>query len=209
MIENIAWLGHASFCLETASRIYIDPWRVSADYPPADVILISHEHYDHFSPSDIERLFTGRTRIIANQRVANQLSDTCKVTVLRPWQSINIGAINIKATPAYTFDDHHPATREDLGFVIAADHYDIYYAGDTDFTPDLEMLRCDIAILPVGAKQGMMTVEETVAFANSLQAPLVIPSHYGTPEGGTLLDAKALETALGSSVKVVFPRAIA
>ena len=202
MLANIHWLGHASFLIDSALTLYIDPFRVPTSLPPADVILITHEHYDHFSLTDIERLSKKDTQIITNQRITEQLSDNHNVVTLRPWQSVNIGQANIKAIPAYTLDDYHPAVREDLGFVVALNRYDIYYAGDTDFVPDLRSLRCDIAILPVSAKEGLMTVEETVAFVKSLQPQVVIPSHYGTSEGGNLIDARALETALGNIAKV-------
>lgn len=202
MLANIHWLGHASFLIDSELTLYIDPFRVPTNLPPADVILITHEHYDHFSLSDIERLSKKNTQIITNQRITEQLPDNYNVVTLRPWQSVNIHQANIKAIPAYTLDGYHPAVREDLGFVIALNRYDIYYAGDTDFVPDLRSLRCDIAILPVSAKEGLMTVEETVAFVKSLQPQVVIPSHYGTTEGGNLIDAKALETALGNIAAV-------
>jgi L-ascorbate metabolism protein UlaG (beta-lactamase superfamily) len=213
MIENIHWLGHASFYMNLGLNLYIDPWRISAQahYPPADVILLTHEHYDHFSPSDIERLTTPSTQIITNQRVASLLDDVTDmgpIVVLRHWQSVNIGAINVKATPAYTFDGYHPPAREDLGFVIAYQHHDIYYAGDTDFVADLRHLRCDVAILPVGAKSGLMTIEESVRFVKSLRPIWVIPSHYGTSQGGSLLDAKALETALQGVAPVAWLNAV-
>ena len=207
MIEHIYWLGHGSFRLNGHQRypcIYIDPWRIPADSPPADAILITHDHYDHFSTLDIERIITPTTQIITNQWVANLLEGVYQVTVLRPWQSINIGDVNIKTTPAYTQDDYHPKDREYLGFVLAMNRYDIYYAGDTDFVPELAAVRCDIAILPVSAKEGMMTILETVDFVASLKPQIVIPSHYGTIEGGTLLDAKALETALDGLAQVQF-----
>lgn len=203
MLEIIHWLGHASFRLDAEQTIYIDPWRLDADSPPADAILITHEHFDHFSITDIERIAKPHTQIITNQRVADLLDDDYQTIILRPWQSLNLGSINIKAVPAYTLDGNHPAPREDLGFVVAINSYDIYYAGDTDFVPDLRQIRCDIAILPVSAKEGLMVIEETVEFVKLLKPMYVIPSHYGTSEGGTLLDAKALETALAGITEVV------
>lgn len=203
MLDMIRRLGHGSFRIEGDTCIYIDPWRLEANSLPADAILITHEHFDHFSINDIERILQPQTKIITNQRVADLLGRDYKAVVLRPWQSININAVNIKAVPAYTLDGNHPAQRDDLGFVIAMNSYDIYYAGDTDFVPDLRQLRCDIAILPVSAKEGLMTIQESVEFVKSLKPMYVIPSHYGTSEGGTLLDAKALETALQGIAEVV------
>lgn len=203
MLETIHWLGHASFRIDTELCIYIDPWRLEANSPPADAILITHEHFDHFSITDIERIAKPHTIIITNQRVVDLLDDDYYTITLRPWQSVNLDSINIKALPAYTLDGNHPAQREDLGFVLAINSHDIYYAGDTDFVPDLRQIRCDIAILPISAKEGLMTIEETVAFVKILKPLQVIPSHYGTAEGGTFLDAKALETALADITEVI------
>lgn len=203
MLETIHWLGHASFRIDAELCIYIDPWRLGANSPPADAILITHEHFDHFSITDIERIAKPHTTIITNQRVVDLLDDDYQTIALRPWQSVNLSSINIKALPAYTLDGNHPAPREDLGFVLAINSHDIYYAGDTDFVPDLRQIQCDIAILPVSAKEGLMTIAEVVDFVKTLKPLKVIPSHYGTSEGGTLLDAKALETALAGIADVV------
>lgn len=204
MIEHIFWLGHGSFRIDGPTRIYIDPWRVPPGSPPADAILISHEHYDHFSPSDIERLVHSQTQIIASEAVAKILGQELPVTSLRPWQSVNVKQANIKGIPAYTFNDYHPATRQDLGFMIAMNHYDIYYAGDTDFVPELKRLRADIAILPVSAKEGIMTITEAAELVKAIRPTYVIPSHYGTPEGGTRLNAQALESAVGANARLVW-----
>ncbi len=205
MIDQIHWLGHASFRIDKAPRIYIDPFRILGDSPPADVILITHEHYDHCSPSDIEKLVQPGTRIISNQAVAEQLRGEFKVEVLRPWQSVNIGRAHIKAVPAYTFDDYHPARRGDLGFVVSVNFYDIYYAGDTDFIPEMKSIGCDIAILPASAKEGLMTVDNARHAVKALRPSYIIPSHFDSPEGGSRLDARALGTAVGDMATVVHP----
>ncbi|PJF41999.1 MAG: Zn-dependent hydrolase [Phototrophicales bacterium] len=209
MIEKIHWHGHATFRIEGTQRIYIDPWRILDDSPPADVILISHEHYDHFSPSDIEKLLQPHTRIIAGEGVAPLVKQEFrKVETLRAWQSLNIERINIKAVPAYTFDDYHPPKRGDVGFVISMDYYDLYYAGDTDLIPEMRSIGCDIAILPVSAKEGMMTIDHARQAVEILRPRYVIPSHYGTSEGGTRLDALALQTAIDGLAEMVWLEAL-
>ncbi len=208
MLDNIFWLGHASFRIEGPPRIYIDPWRITNNNPPADVILITHEHYDHCSPRDIEKLLMPHTRIVAGPGAAQVLKTDFDVEVLRAWQSVNVGRANIKAVPAYTFDDYHPPTRGDVGFMISLNLYDIYYTGDTDFVPELRRLGCDIAILPVSAKEGMMTVDNATDLVETMRPSVVIPSHFGTSEGGTRLDAKALETALQGMADVAWLEAL-
>ena len=204
MIDQIHWIGHASFRIEGKPCIYIDPWRISDGSPLADVILITHDHYDHCSPSDIQKLMNSNTRIIVSESAAPALRDEFQIEILRPWQSVNIDRVNIKAIPAYTFDDYHPPRRGDVGFMISKDFYDIYYAGDTDFIPAMQRFGCDIAILPVSAKEGLMTVDNARRSVETLKPSYVIPSHYGTPEGGNRIDAKALETAISDLAKVVW-----
>lgn len=210
MIDKIHWHGHASFRIEATPRIYIDPWRIVDTDPPADVILITHEHYDHFSPSDIEKLLQPHTRIIAGEGVAPLVQQEFrKVEMLRAWQSLNIGSANIKAVAAYTFDAYHPPKRGDVGFVISIDYYDLYYAGDTDLIPEMQSIGCDIAILPVSAKEGLMTIDNARQAVEVLRPRYVIPSHYGSSEGGTRLDALALETAIDGIAEMVWLEALA
>lgn len=204
MIEHIHWLGHASFRIDGPPRIYIDPFRIPNGSLPADAVLITHEHYDHCSPADIQRILTPQTRLIASEGAARCLGDEYPVTMLRPWQSVNIGRANVQTVPAYTFNTYHPAARGDVGFVIALNRYDIYYPGDTDFVSELRRVRCDITILPVSAKEGLMTIDQAREMVKVLRPTYVIPSHYGAPEGGTFLDAKALETAVADLTKVVW-----
>lgn len=204
MIDQIQWLGHASFCINGSPRIYIDPWRIQDGSPPADVILITHEHYDHCSPPDIEKLMTPDTRLIVGEGVARVLRDEFPLEILRPWQSVNIGRAHIKALPAYTFDDYHPPRRGDVGFMISLNFYDIYYAGDTDLIPEMRTIGCDIAILPVSAKEGLMTIDHARRVVELMRPSFVIPSHFGSPEGGNRIDAKALETAVQDIAEVMW-----
>lgn len=178
MINNIQWLGHASFLIHGTPSIMIDPWRVLYEGTSPDLILISHEHYDHCSPADVNKLIGPNTQVIASRSAAAYLD--CPVTVLRPFQVINFGRTSIKAVPAYTFSGDHPTQREDIGFVISQNYTDIYYAGDTDFVPELRSLRCDIAILPATSQDGQMNAQNAAAFVQSARPRYVIPSHVGT-----------------------------
>lgn len=203
MIEYIDWLGHASFRIQTNPLIYIDPWRVAREAFSADVILVTHDHYDHCSPADVEKLRGPDTKVITNSMAASVLSDAI---VLRPWQVMNVGKASIKAVPAY--NSHHPQAFDGLGFVISIDHYDIYYAGDTDVIPEMNKIRCDIAILPIGGRQ-TMDPEAAIEAVKCLKPRWVIPSHWGSPsEGGSLLDVKAFTRGVEGLAEVVLPEKI-
>jgi L-ascorbate metabolism protein UlaG (beta-lactamase superfamily) len=206
MIERIEWLGHASFRIQGTPLIYIDPWRVARNAPRADIILITHDHYDHCSPPDVEKLRGPNTVILANNMAASVLGEGEGIKVLRPWQVYNIGRACIKAIPAY--NSHHPKAFEGLGFVISLDHHDIYYAGDTDLIPEMSMIRPDIAILPIGGRQ-TMNVEDAVEAVRRLRPRWAVPSHWGTPsEGGTNLDARIFSEHIEGLAQPVTPEPI-
>jgi L-ascorbate metabolism protein UlaG (beta-lactamase superfamily) len=203
MIECIDWLGHASFRIQGNPLIYIDPWRVAREAFSADIILVTHDHYDHCSPADVEKLRGPNTTVIANASSAALLNNC---VVLRPWQVMNVGRACIKAVPAY--NSHHPEQFGGLGYVISVDHYDVYYAGDTNLIPEMSKIRCDIAILPIGGRQ-TMDADSAVEAVRRLKPRWVIPSHWGSPsEGGTILDVKAFTKGVDRLAEVVMPERI-
>lgn|SRR5690606_14749759 len=190
MLERIHWLGHASFRINGPPHkdgpvIYIDPWHLPTGSPPADLILISHDHPDHCSDDDIARIFRKRTLIFGSQRVAERLR--WPVQLLRPWQS---GAspchrCSVRAVPAYTPGSaYHDKSAGGLGFIISVMHHDIYFAGDTGIIPEMEKIACDIALLPVGGKQ-TMGYEEAADVAHLIQPRYAVPMHYGREVPGS------------------------
>jgi L-ascorbate metabolism protein UlaG (beta-lactamase superfamily) len=202
MIESLLWHGHASFSLHHSPRIMIDPWSVPSTDPKPDIILVSHEHYDHCSPADVNKLRHSETIVIASKGAAQLLDG--EVKVLRPWQVMNVGRVSIRAVPAYTLNGDHPMDREDLGFVISADYTDLYYAGDTDFVPELRNLRCDIAILPAQATEGVMDLNAASAFAEHIRPRYIVPSHLGHQvSSATKLELQRFERGLSAYSTVV------
>lgn len=200
MIERIEWLGHASFRIQGPPCIYIDPWRVSRPINPPDVILITHEHYDHCSPADIDKLRGPNTLVVTNNAAAQIIPGA---VVLRPWQVYNVGRVSIKAVPAY--NKLHPATAEGLGFIISLDLHDVYFAGDCGLMPEMNRLRPDIAVLPIGGDH-TMGVTEALEAVRILRPRHVLPSHWGSPsEGGTILDMKAFTKGACGLSEVVVP----
>lgn len=177
MIENIKWLGHASFKIKKDKVIYIDPWKIK-ETEPADIILISHSHFDHFSVDDIKKIQTNKTTVVVPKDCAKQLSG--KVKVIKPGDSITIDGIDIEGVPAYNpSKQFHPKANQWLGFVITIGTTRIYYAGDTDVTEEMKNLKdIDIAILPIGGTYTSTAIEAASA-ANIFNPKIVIPAHFG------------------------------
>jgi L-ascorbate metabolism protein UlaG (beta-lactamase superfamily) len=204
MIENIKWLGHGSFMIQGPPFIFIDPWRVVRAAFHADIILISHDHYDHCSTADVEKLRGPDTRIISNEHVAKQIP---KTTILRPWQSISFDRVNIKAIPAYSPNgSQHRKSDGGLGFVISMNYYDIYYAGDTKIIPEMARIKPDIAILPIDNKD-TMSVKEAAEAIEILKPRWVIPCNWSEQsEGASLVDVNEFKALLRGKAEVIIPK---
>ncbi|MEL6527526.1 MAG: MBL fold metallo-hydrolase [Chloroflexota bacterium] len=203
MIEHIKWLGHASFYIQTQPAIYIDPWRVVRTTKPADIILITHDHYDHCSITDIEKLCDDKTIILANEKVKQRIP---RATLIRPWQSMSFDKLSIKALPAYAPNGlQHKKSEGGLGFVISINYYDIYVTGDTGLIPEMLRISPDIVILPID-NNDTLSVEESIIVLERLKVRWAIPSKWGGGnEGATKLDAEAFRKQAGGRVNVVLP----
>ncbi len=180
MVENIEWLGHASFKLSGEKIIYIDPWKIAAG-EKADIVLVTHEHYDHCSPEDIAKIAKEDTVIVA---VADCQSKILKldreIKLVEPGSRINVKGIDIEAVPAYnTNKQFHPKANQWVGYIVTIGGKRVYHAGDTDFIPEMAQLKnIDIALLPIGGTY-TMDAEEAARAANTIKPKLAVPMHVG------------------------------
>ncbi|HEY5497445.1 MAG TPA: MBL fold metallo-hydrolase [Syntrophales bacterium] len=176
MKEKIFWLGHSSIRIEGEQVIYIDPWKIKGE-PKADLILVSHSHHDHFSLSDIGKLQKEKTIVVGPPDCTAQIKGD--VRTMRPGDTITVGDIKIEAVPSYTPQKpFHPRANQWLGFILDLAGKRLYYAGDTDFIPEMKNIKADIVILPVGGTY-TMTAEEAARAVELIQPQLAIPIHCG------------------------------
>ena len=201
MIDNIRWQGHSSFTIEGSPFIQIAPWRVVKLDEPPDIILIGHDHYDHCSPADIEKIRGDNTVIVGNENVAKMVKGT---SVLREWQSIRIGRAGIKAIPAYSArDPRHRREEGGLGFVISLDLFDIYFVGDSEFFAGMEVVKPDILLLPIDG-YGRLSMEEALRLTERLEPRWVIPYNWGgAGEEATQLDAQSFASRVGGKTEAL------
>jgi len=203
MIESfsrkIHWLGHDGFRIDTEKIIYFDPYQIEAG-PQADLILISHEHFDHCSPEDVAKIQGPETVIVTEKDSADKLSGD--VRIIKPGETLNLDGVKIQAVPSYNTDkDFHPRKNGWLGFLVEVSGIRIYHAGDTDYIPEMKDLKVDIALLPVSGTY-VMTAEQAVKAALAIEPGLAIPMHYGTIVGGNQ-DALDFKNALDGRVDVL------
>ncbi len=177
MIENIHWLGHASFRIDGEKTIYIDPWKLKGKPPKADLILITHDHYDHCSPDDVAKITKKDTVIVTIAAAAGKFKGN--VRVVKPGDNLTAAGIPIEVVPAYNVGKRfHPKGAGYVGFILTVGGQRIYHAGDTDIIPEMDDIQADIALLPVGGTY-TMTAEEAARAANKIKPKVAIPMHYG------------------------------
>jgi L-ascorbate metabolism protein UlaG (beta-lactamase superfamily) len=181
---HIHWLGHASFRIEDgATQIYIDPWKVPANSPKADVIFITHAHYDHFSVEDIARIRKDTTAFLATKDVAHQIKGT--VIAVTAGEIYNVGELKVRTVPAYNLKKQfHPKQSNWVGYIISlSTEQKIYHSGDCDFMPEMKSVVTDYALLPIGGTY-TMSAKEAAEAANAFKPRAVIPMHWGDIVGG-------------------------
>jgi L-ascorbate metabolism protein UlaG (beta-lactamase superfamily) len=198
MIENIHWLGHDTFKISGGKVIYTDPFNIQKE-DAADLILITHEHYDHCSPVDVKKIQKTDTVIVAPPDCAAKLSGNIKTVA--PGDKLTVGGIEIEAVPSYnTNKQFHTKSRNWVGYIITLNGQRIYLAGDTDFIPEMRTFKADIALLPVSGTY-VMTAEEAVEAALAINPKIAVPMHYNSIVG-TKKDAKKFADGLKGRIEV-------
>jgi L-ascorbate metabolism protein UlaG (beta-lactamase superfamily) len=193
-------IKHASvMMLVGGKRWYVDPAQLPpGDYPKADVLFITHEHADHFDPKAIDMLRTPLTIVVANPRVAAQVRGA---QTMKNGDSTAALGIKVEAVPAYNMvrTQFHPKGR-DNGYIFNIGGKRIYFAGDTEGTPEMKALKgIDVAFLPINLPYTMPPSEAAEA-AKAFKPKLLIPYHQGQANPQQVADA--LKGA-GIAVKVM------
>ena len=179
-MAKIEWLGHASFRIGNGVTIYIDPWKLAETDPPkADLILVSHSHFDHLSAEDIARISTPETVIIGSADCEGKVEGNFRPAW--PGQNHPYGDVVVRTTRAYNKDkEFHPNDSQWLGFLVTVGGETIYYAGDTDVIDEMSQLgEVDVALLPVGGTYTMTAEEAAQAVNEKIRPKRAIPYHFG------------------------------
>ncbi len=202
MIENIHWLGHDTFKIVGEKVIYTDPFKIKKK-DKADIILITHEHYDHCSPEDVKLIQGPKTVIVTTSGCAKKLAG--KIKIVKSGDKINIEGLEIEAVPSYnTNKQFHTKDKGWVGYIFTVKGKRIYIAGDTDYIPEMKNFKVDIAFLPVSGTY-VMTAEEAIKAAFDIKPKIAIPMHYGSIVGSKG-DAKRFADGLKGKIEVVIPQ---
>ena len=209
---KISWLGHDSFRITNGKTVIIDPFKIRPIPEKADIILISHEHFDHLSLDDIKKVSSDKTTIVTIPACKKELSSlkVKEVKAVKPGDKVALGDIAIEAVPAYNLNKFrepgkpfHPKEDGKVGFILLTKGVRIYHAGDTDPIPEMKGFRTDIAFLPVSGTY-VMTPEEAADAARMIKPKLAIPMHYGTIVGSEN-DAERFKQLAPCPVQILKP----
>ena len=200
MVE-IEWLGHASFKITGKNKvIYIDPYNIKKNNV-ADLILITHAHFDHCSPDDVDKINGPETIIACPGDCEPRLMG--HIEKIRPFEKKEFAGVRVEGVPAYNLNkSFHPKANGWLGYVLEVDNIRIYHAGDTDLIPEMAGLKgIDYALLPIGGIYTMNAVEAAKA-ADIIKPKLAaMPMHYGTIAGDST-DAEKFKNLCSCRVKI-------
>jgi L-ascorbate metabolism protein UlaG (beta-lactamase superfamily) len=207
LIDAVEWLGHSGFRIRAGrAPIYVDPYR-APDGPAADAILITHGHYDHFSPQDLERLSGPDTTVVAPAPVAERLSG--QVRSIAPGEVLELGRIDVRAIAAYNTskrdqngEPFHPREAGWVGYELRIGGERLYHSGDTDVIPEMdEVAGVDVALLAVSGTY-VMTAGEAAEAARRIQPAVAVPMHWGE-HIGTHADAEAFADLAPVPVRIL------
>lgn len=198
MPVRITWLGHASVMIKATATVYIDPWKISKSSPRADIVLLTHDHGDHYSESDVKIISDASTRVVA------PMSTKLVTDTIAPGKSLAIKDVTIKAVPAYnTNKAFHPKTNAWVGYIVDIGGKKIYHTGDTDRIPEMMRITADLAFIPVGGTYTMDASEASEA-VKDIKASIVIPIHFGDIVG-SIKDAEKFAKLCACDVRILHP----
>jgi len=183
MLDNIHWLGHASFKVTGPLTVYIDPWNVSETHD-ADIILVTHDHYDHLSLDDVDRVAKPDAVVVAPPGMGGKIGPTgLAFQPLGPGQAATVKGMTVEAVAAYNpAKPFHPSSNGWNGYVFTLEDTRIYHAGDSDLTPEMQSVTADIVLLPVGGKF-TMDAGEAARAVQAIGPKAAIPMHWGSIVG--------------------------
>lgn len=204
-INNIEVNTQSSIRLGFDKVIYFDPYKIETDRHDADIIFITHNHYDHMNNESIEKVKNDITIVVAQKSMEDVISkiEFSDYIYLEPFDETNLDNINIKTILAYNNEKQfHPRINNWLGYIVTIDNTTYYIAGDTDITEEANNIKCDIAFIPIGG-HFTMDVKEATELVKRINPKIVIPIHYGSIIGEPTYGKVLKENLSNTNIKVI------
>lgn len=205
LVSHLHWLGHDSFGLDGPVAIYFDPYKLPGTQPRANLVLVSHEHYDHCSPDDVKKVRGPKTVVLAGGAASKGLRGARAV---KPGERLTVAGVEVEMVRAYNVNKFrapgvpfHPREADHVGYVVTVGGVRLYFAGDTDHIPEMADIDCDVALIPVSGTY-VMTVEEAAEAARTISPQIAVPMHFGSGIG-TADDGQRFADLYGGEVALL------
>lgn len=200
---KIEWLGHDSFRLTGEKIVYIDPWQIANARHDADVVLITHDHFDHFVIEDVAKVRNEKTVVVGPEMLRGKIDGN--VLFVRRGESLNVSGVPLQVTAAYNLhadrQNFHPNAYGGVGYIVTLNGKRIYHTGDTDPIPEMKNIQCDIMLVPVSGTY-VCTCDEAVEAVKLVNPKIAIPMHWDTIVG-TWEDANNFKQNAGVPVEIL------
>lgn len=187
-IKNITVNAQSSIRIQGSRTIYFDPFKITDAANDADIIFITHEHYDHFSPEDFRKVSCKKTKLVIPASMKKKITEEMiiqedRIITLFPYEVKEIDGILVNGIPAYNENKpFHEKKKGWLGYKVTMDDTVVYVAGDTDSVREVSAVKCDIALIPIGGKY-TFDFKKAAEAVNLMKPGIVIPTHYGSIVG--------------------------
>ena len=206
MLDKIEVLTHNSIRIQSeAGMIYADPFQVKEDYHDAAYILVTHDHYDHFSPKDIAKIATPDTILVVPVTMQKKAQEAAEyvgqIVCVEQTDTIKVGNLTLETIPAYNIlKPFHTKGAGWVGYIICVDGCRIYVAGDIDEIKEAKEVKCDIALVPIGGTY-TMNPKSAADLINTIRPKAAIPTHYGNIIGNPK-DAETFASLVDDGITV-------
>lgn len=202
-LKGLTWLGHASFRWSRGGvTLYFDPYQVAGEPRDADLVLITHPHFDHLDPASVAKVAKPEAVIVTVADCVAKLREAQvpgAIQTVQPGGSVEAKGVKIEAVLAYNVNkEFHKKESGWAGYIVELDGVRLYHAGDTDHILEMTGFRADVALLPVSGTY-VMTAEEAAQAAKAIGARVSVPMHYGAVVG-TAADARRFQTLCGGLI---------
>ncbi len=183
MLTGIEVLCHSSIRIDKHLIMYFDPFKINKEYKDADIIFITHSHYDHFSEEDIEKVRKDNTYLVVPEdcliKSLKMGFDESRILVVEPGEKYELLGIKFETVPAYNIEkQYHSKESNWVGYILEINDVHYYISGDTDITPEAKAVNCDVAFVPIGGIY-TMNAKEAASLINTIEPQIAIPTHYG------------------------------
>jgi len=202
LLNGVSHMRQSTVRIQGSKTIYFDPYDIKGEPGDADIIFISHSHYDHFSVKDIKKVMKSGTILILPGDCSRKAvkEGLASVFTVCPSQNYEVEGLKFSTVPAYNMNKKfHPKNSDWVGYILNINDAAFYFAGDTDSIPEMKGVKADVIFLPVGGTY-TMNWREAVDAANIIHPKVAVPIHFKDVVG-SMDDARNFIDGIDSTIR--------